>query len=78
MATRTVEIHEAQLHLADLIDQVAGGTEIVLLDGQIPRARLVPVSSRAAARVPGLHAGSITMGPDFDEPLPDSFWTGTP
>jgi len=77
MTTKSVEIHEAQQHLAELVAQVATGTEIILLDGQTPRARLVPITPHAARRVPGLHAGSMTMSPDFDQPLPDEFWTGT-
>ena len=77
MTTKSIEIHEAQQHLAELVAQVASGTEIILLDGQTPRARLVPITPHAAQRVPGLHTGSITMSPDFDQPLPDDFWTGT-
>jgi antitoxin (DNA-binding transcriptional repressor) of toxin-antitoxin stability system len=78
MTTKSVEIHEAQQYLAELVAQVAMGTEIIILDGQTPRARLVPIISHALRRVPGLHAGSITMSPDFDQPLPDEFWTGVP
>lgn len=73
MATRTVDIQEAQQHLADLVDQIADGTEIVLLDGQVPRARLVPIAPRAVRRIPGLHAGCITASFDFDETCPDFF-----
>jgi antitoxin (DNA-binding transcriptional repressor) of toxin-antitoxin stability system len=78
MTTKSVEIHEAQQHLAELVAQVATGTEIILLEGQTPRARLVPLISQTVQRVPGLHAGSVTMHADFDQPLPDDFWLGTP
>jgi len=78
MTTKSVEIHEAQQQLAELVAQAATGTEIILLDGQTPRARLVPIMPHVVQRVPGLHAGSITMSPDFDQPLPDDFWSGTP
>jgi prevent-host-death family protein len=78
MTTKSVEIHEAQQHLAELVAQVATGTEIIILEGQTPRARLVPMASQPIQRVPGLHAGSMTMHPDFDQPLPDDFWIGTP
>lgn len=78
MTTKTVEVHEAQQHLVELVAQVAAGTEIILTDGQTPRARLVPVDTVATGRVPGLHAGSITISADFDAPLPDDFWTATP
>jgi antitoxin (DNA-binding transcriptional repressor) of toxin-antitoxin stability system len=76
MTTKSIEIQEAQQHLAELVAQVATGTEIILLDGQTPRARLVPITPYAVQRVPGLHVGSMTMSPDFDQPLPDDFWIG--
>ena len=78
MTTKLVEIHEAQYHLAELVAQAATGTDIILLEGQTPRARLVPITPPVMHRVAGLHAGSITMSPDFDQPLPDAFWMGTP
>lgn len=28
------------------------------------------------ARIPGLHAGLVWISPDFNDPLPDSFWLG--
>jgi antitoxin (DNA-binding transcriptional repressor) of toxin-antitoxin stability system len=69
-----VEIHDAQQQLAELVAQAATGTDIILLDGQTPRARLVPIPAPVGQRVPGLHAGSITISPDFDQPLPDDLW----
>ena len=78
MTTKSVEISEAQYHLAELIAQAATGTDIILLDGQTPRARLVPITPPVVQRIPGLHAGSVTTSPDFDQPLPDDFWIGTP
>lgn len=78
MTTTSVEIHEAQQHLAELVAQVATGIEIILLDGQTPRARIVPITPHVVRRVPGLHTGSITMSPDFDQPLPDELWAGIP
>jgi len=78
MPTKTVDVHDAQHQLAELIAQVAAGIEIILTDGQQPRARLVPIVTPTTRRVPGLHAGSITTTADFDAPLPDEFWTGTP
>jgi antitoxin (DNA-binding transcriptional repressor) of toxin-antitoxin stability system len=78
MTTKSVEIQEAQQHLAELVAQAATGTDIILLDGQTPRARLVPIAPPVVRRIPGLHAGSITISPDFDLPLPDEFWMGMP
>ncbi|HVR95105.1 MAG TPA: type II toxin-antitoxin system prevent-host-death family antitoxin [Thermoanaerobaculia bacterium] len=73
MATKTVELSEAQDRLADLVAQAATGTEIVLTEGSTPRARLVPLAAR---RVPGLHPGSMEASADFDAPLPDNLWLG--
>src|SRR5262249_35372009 len=77
MTTKTVEVHEAQQHLVELVAQVAAGTETIITHRQTPRACLVPVAAAASRRVPGLHAGSMTTSSDFDAPLPDDFWIGT-
>ena len=73
MLTKTVDVQEAQRSLKELLSLVQGGTEIVLTEGNIPLARLVPVVGQRKA---GLHAGAIWTSKDFDEPLPESFWTG--
>jgi len=77
MGTKTVEISEAQGQLVELVAQAAAGTEVVLTDGDTPRARLVAVPAGSKQRVPGLHAGSMEVSDDFDAPLPDEFWTRT-
>jgi len=43
MPTKTTDIHAAQQHLAELVAYVAAGTEIIILEGQTPRARLLPM-----------------------------------
>ncbi|MBI3943318.1 MAG: toxin-antitoxin (TA) system antitoxin [Chloroflexi bacterium] len=70
MTTKMIEVEEARQHLAELVAQVAGGAEIILTDGQMPLARLVPITPQSANRVPGLHIGMITISSDFDAPLP--------
>lgn len=37
---------------------------------------MVPTQPPKKACVLGLHAGSIQMSDDFDEPLPGEFWLG--
>lgn len=69
---KVIDIHEAQARLQELITQVMKGMEFVLTDKNKPVARVVPISSRVA----GLHLGAIWVSEDFDEPLPDEFWTG--
>ena len=72
MATKTVDVREAQTQLKELLSEVQEGVEVVLTEDSTPVARLVPVTPRVA----GLHAGAISTSDDFDEPLPDEFWTG--
>lgn len=76
MATTNVEIHELASRWRELLSRAAAGEEVIVTDGSVPRARLVPVAP-GQPRVPGLHAGSMRISDDFDAPLPDDFWTGT-
>ncbi len=78
MQTKTVDVHEAQAHLAELLSLVAAGTEIILMAGNTPLARIVPLGGAPPPRVAGLHRGAIWTSEDFDAPLPEEFWTGTP
>jgi antitoxin (DNA-binding transcriptional repressor) of toxin-antitoxin stability system len=73
MLTRTIDVRKEPPDLEGLLSLVAQGTEVVLTEGDTPIARLVPVGKRVA----GLHAGAISTTEDFDEPLPDEFWTGS-
>jgi antitoxin (DNA-binding transcriptional repressor) of toxin-antitoxin stability system len=78
MQTKTVDVHEAQTHLVELLSLVSAGTEIILTAGNTPLARIVPMAGALTPRVAGLHPGAIQTREDFDEPLPEEFWTGTP
>lgn len=82
MTTKTIDIYGDHIELPELLSLVKAGTEVLLTDGEIPLARLVPVGAPPETeakrpRIPGLHAGAIWTSDDFDEPLPDEFWTGT-
>jgi len=77
MLTKTVDVQEALTNLKELLSLVQGGTEIVLTEGNVPLARLVPVALSDGQRKARLHAGAIWTSDDFDEPLPESFWTGS-
>ncbi|MGH7452850.1 MAG: type II toxin-antitoxin system Phd/YefM family antitoxin [bacterium] len=77
MLTKTVDVSDSQAHLAELLALVLSGTEIVFTQNQMPLARLIPIASpQAMPRVAGLHKGAIWTSDDFDEPLPEDFWTG--
>lgn len=71
-----IDIRESPCRLAEIIAQAGAGFEVIVTDGNMPRARLVPLRA-PPARVPGLHAGVIQTAPDFDAPLPDEFWAGS-
>jgi prevent-host-death family protein len=66
-----VELAQAEARLAQLIEEVKSGIEIVITrDGQ-PVARLLPALETAANRVPGSSKGLFTVPADFDAPLED-------
>ncbi len=75
MSILTVDIQEVKENLDSLLAQVSEGTEFVLVKGDKPVARLLPLST-LPPRVLGLDRGAITMREDFDDPLPDAFWFG--
>jgi len=76
MLTKTIDVREAQTSLKELLPLVAAGTEIIFAEGGTPIARLAPIALLTTPRVAGLHAGAIWISDDFNEPLPEEFWTG--
>ena len=76
MITTTIDINEAQKHLAELVSSAKTGEEIILTKDNAPIARLTPLPIVAAHRIAGLHEGAGWVSPDFDEPLGDDFWNG--
>lgn len=73
MTAISMDVQEAKIRLSELISLVEAGTEVILMDGETPRARLVPFEG-TTERLAGLHAGTIWTSEDFDDPLPDNFW----
>lgn len=76
MSTKMVDVQEAQRQLVELVSLAQQGNEVIIAEGNMPLARLVAVAPRAKPRVAGLHQGAMRMHSDFNEPLPDDFWTG--
>lgn len=70
-ALRTVNIHEAKTHLSRLVEEAAGGEEIVIAKAGRPVARLVPVKATGKKRKLGFLAGKLQVPDDFDAPLPE-------
>jgi antitoxin (DNA-binding transcriptional repressor) of toxin-antitoxin stability system len=74
MAVTQVEVHELPTRFGELVALAAAGTEVLLTEGHVPRARLVPLAP--PRRIAGLHRGAIQTTEDFDTPLPEDFWAG--
>ncbi len=76
MTTKMVDVQEAQRQFAELVSLAQQGNDIIITEGNTPLARLVAVAPRSQPRVAGLHHGAMRMRSDFNDPLPDEFWTG--
>ena len=76
MPTTTVDVQELPSRFQELVSLASTGTEIIVTEGNIPRARLVPFSP-GRPRSLGLHPGAIETTEEFDEPLPEDFWLGS-
>ena len=66
---RVLNLYEAKSQLSALVEEVAGGAEIIIAKAGVPRARLVPVKTSLRRR-PGGSKGRIRIAADFDAPLP--------
>ncbi|MBF0228787.1 MAG: toxin-antitoxin (TA) system antitoxin [Desulfamplus sp.] len=74
MLTKMINIKDIQTNINDLLLIALEGTEIIFTENNIPLARLTPMAN-SISRQAGLHKGVIWTSEDFDEPLPESFWT---
>lgn len=68
MKTGKINIHEAKTHLSRLIEDVAGGHEILIAKGGRAMARLVPLRRDETPRRPGLLKGKLRIADDFERP----------
>jgi antitoxin (DNA-binding transcriptional repressor) of toxin-antitoxin stability system len=77
METKWIDVKKENMPLKKLLELVASGLDVVLTEDKSPVARVVPVEHKIKVRrMLGLHAGQVWVSPDFDNPLPDSFWLG--
>ena len=68
---RTVNIHAAKTHLSRLVEDAAGGEEIIIAKAGKPLARLCPLKGQLHKRKLGGLEGKLRIPEDFDAPLPD-------
>jgi len=76
MNVTTIDVHEAQAQLLQLLTLALKGGEVVIAKDNIPLVRLVPIKPQRKRRIAGLHKGAMRMRADFNDPLPDEFWLG--
>jgi hypothetical protein len=73
--TRTISLKDLQSHF-----NLAPDEEIIIENAGQPLAHITPPTTEIplAPSTPelGFWSGQIITSPDFDEPLPDSFWIG--
>jgi prevent-host-death family protein len=66
MTKRHYTVAGAKAHLDKLVERVARGEEVVIVDDGKPIAKLIPFI-QVRRRLPGTAKGGIVMAPDFDE-----------
>lgn len=66
---KTVNIHEAKTHLSRLVEEAAGGREIVIAKAGKAMARLVPLAPAPQVKKLGLLKGQLKIPADFNAPL---------
>ena len=76
MSSKTVDIRDTETSLLELVTLALEGNEVIIAKDDKPLARLIPISESKYPRIAGLNRGEIWTSEDFDEPLPESFWTG--
>ena len=72
---KVINLYEAKSQLSSLVEEAAGGKDIIIAKAGVPRARLGPIKA-VARRKPGGSKGRIRIAADFDAPLPASVMSG--
>ena len=69
MKTGKINIHQAKTHLSRLVEDVAGGAEVLIAKGGRPMARLVPLRRDETPRRAGMLKGKLKIADGFDQAL---------
>jgi antitoxin (DNA-binding transcriptional repressor) of toxin-antitoxin stability system len=67
-----IDMPDAAKQLAQLLNQVKLGEEVVIAEAGVAIARIVPMA-QPAPRVPGQDKGKVIIAPDFDSLPEDTF-----
>ncbi|MEE8058596.1 MAG: hypothetical protein V3T17_12275 [Pseudomonadales bacterium] len=76
MSIHTVNLNEAEGHLAELAELAAQGKDVQVALGNGRVMKLVIESAQKIQRVVGLHEGQGWMSDDFNDPLDSLFGLG--
>ena len=68
---RQVTMEEVGGKIVALINEVIGGNDVVILQGDQPVAKIVSMRRAQSRRVFGSARNLIRIAPDFKAPLPD-------
>jgi antitoxin (DNA-binding transcriptional repressor) of toxin-antitoxin stability system len=69
---RQVTVHEAEVHLSRLIQEVLAGEDVFITQQDLPVVKLVAVTEqRQPRRIGGAEGVILFMADDFDAPLGD-------
>lgn len=60
----------------ELVKQAASGTEEIVTEVAVQRAKLVAILEPKKPRTLGLLPGATQLLPGFDDPMPNEFWLG--
>ncbi|MDN5882997.1 MAG: type II toxin-antitoxin system Phd/YefM family antitoxin [Nitrosospira sp.] len=66
-----VNIHQAKTHLSRLIEEAAGGTEVVIAKSGKPVARLIAYQPPRGTRKPGIWKSRVEFADDFESLPPE-------
>jgi len=73
MVTKVIDLDQQTNSLDDLLTQLDNNTEILLVRGDVPVARITPEKIQPTPehveRIAGLHQGTTWVADDFDDPL---------
>lgn len=73
MFAKTIDITDKKITLEELLRIVESGTEITLVSGEKPVARLLPVitpnTDADTPRIFNLHPGAFEISDDFDDEI---------
>lgn len=75
MSTMIVDVKDAEMQLSKLLALALAGQKVVISENQESAVQLVPIRKTQKHRIAGLHRGAMRMRDDFNDPLPNDFWS---